>query len=343
MKYIKTFQSHRNIQPVNEEFIGGLIKGALGKLFNVFSAPFKDLAKDLKNAFKEDDPNSMKGIIMTNLNQAIDGAQKEINNLKADADILGIMDNMVKSLVDLGNGLDNDFDTAFGKGKSKPAEEIAKAIILGNKEADWVGIVGLLDPNSGVLKKNTNYKFSKSNFVTEVNKGKDLKEKKVRAGKFLDDFQKDIKNQLDKGLTEEEIKKLYDEAKKKGGGVDYKEGDEVIYMLKEPQGEYDPKKKPEDQAGVVAVGKIDKIDGDNISITSSKGVKTEKKMADIKGKVGAEVPEADKKALTDKLKEVSQKDPDSIKKITNYVDFVSKGDKDKIAEVEKIIGGESTI
>ena len=67
---------------INEEFIGGLIKGALGKLFGLFNDAFKDLGSDFKSMFKEDDPSSIKDIIMKNVDQAIDGSQKEINNLK---------------------------------------------------------------------------------------------------------------------------------------------------------------------------------------------------------------------------------------------------------------------
>jgi hypothetical protein len=35
-------------KPINEEFIGGLIKGSLSKLFSVFTQPFKDLSSDFK-------------------------------------------------------------------------------------------------------------------------------------------------------------------------------------------------------------------------------------------------------------------------------------------------------
>jgi hypothetical protein len=82
MRHIRNYNSYKEYKKVNEEFIGKLIKGALGNLFQAFSAPFKDLVDDIKNSFKEDDPNSIKGIVMTNLNQAIDGAQKSIRNLK---------------------------------------------------------------------------------------------------------------------------------------------------------------------------------------------------------------------------------------------------------------------
>jgi hypothetical protein len=100
---------------INEEFIGSMIQGALGKLFGLFKNAFKDLSNDFKTGFKEDDPSTIKDIVMKNVDQAIDGAQKEINNLKTDGDILGIMDNMVSSLVELSNGLAADVKGALGE------------------------------------------------------------------------------------------------------------------------------------------------------------------------------------------------------------------------------------
>ena len=146
-----------NHQKLNEEFIGALVKGALGKLFTLFNNAFKDLANDFKTGFQEDDPTTIKDIIIKNFDQAVDGAQKEINTLKSDGDILGIMDNMVTNLTQLGNGLAKDVEGALGKEKVKPVESIAKAIILGRKEADFVGIVGVLDPAAGILKKDVNF------------------------------------------------------------------------------------------------------------------------------------------------------------------------------------------
>ena len=49
--------------------------------------------------------------------------------------------------------------------------------------------------------------------------------------------------------------------------VEYKEGDEVIHLLKGKTKEnYDPKKKPEDQKDVVGVHKISKIEGDKYTL-----------------------------------------------------------------------------
>ena len=46
-------------------------------------------------------------------------------------------------------------------------------------------------------------------------------------------MQKDIVNQLNKEFSEEEVKKIYNDARKKAGqGPEYKVDDQVIYLLK---------------------------------------------------------------------------------------------------------------
>ena len=53
----------------------------------------------------------------------------------------------------------------------------------------------------------------------------------------------------------------------------------------------------------------------------------------------AGAPDKDKEELTTKLKELSTKKPADIKKVGGYVDFLNKGEEDKIKQVEDIIGG----
>ena len=329
---------------INEEFIGGLIKGALGKLFGLFNDAFKDLGSDFKSMFKEDDPSSIKDIIMKNVDQAIDGSQKEINNLKSDGDILGIMDNMVVKLTELANGMAKDVEGALGKEKAKPVESLAKAIILGSKEADFVGIVGILDPAAGILKKDLNFKYSKKNYVAEVNKGKDLAAKKALATKFFDSLQKEMKRQLEEGLTDDEVKTMYDKLSGGSTGGDYKEGDSVIYLLKGKRKEdYDEKKKPEDQKDVVGVKKIEKIDGDKITFLDKDGKPTIiKTKLEIIGK-SEDVPAGENaKKVADSLGKIKA-DEEKMGKVATFADFIQNdANKDKLAEIEKILTGGET-
>jgi hypothetical protein len=326
---------------VNEEFIGGLIKGALGKLFGLFNDAFKDLGSDFKSMFKEDDPSSIKDVIMKNVDQAVDASQKEINNLKSDGDILGIMDNMVIKLTELANGMAKDVEGALGKEKAKPVESLAKAILLGSKEADFVGIIGALDPVAGLTKKDINFKYSKKNYVAEVNKGKDIAAKKALATKFFDGFQKEIKNELEKNLTDEEIKTMYGKLAGGAQGGDYKEGDSVIYLLKGKTKEnYDEKKKPEEQKDVVGVKKIEKIDGDKITFLDKDGKPTIiKTKLEIIGKSEAVPAGENAKKVADSLGKIKA-DEEKMGKVATFADFIQDdANKDKLAEIEKIISG----
>lgn len=326
---------------INEEFIGSLIKGALGKLFSLFNDAFKDLGSDFKSMFKEDDPSSIKDVIMKNVDQAVDASQKEINNLKSDGDILGIMDNMVIKLTELANGMAKDVEGALGKEKAKPVESLAKVILLGSKEADFVGIVGALDPAAGILKKDINFRYSKKNYVAEVNKGKDIVAKKALATKFFDGFQKEIKNELEKNLTDEEIKTMYGKLTGGAQGGDYKEGDSVIYLLKGKTKEnYDEKKKPEEQKDVVGVKKIEKIDGDKITFLDKDGKPTIiKTKLEIISK-SEDIPAGENsKKVADSLGKIKA-DEEKMGKVATYAEFIQNdANKDKIAEIEKILTG----
>ena len=293
MKHVRTFESFRNnkgLEPVNEEFVLGLLKGALSKVMAAFGNTFKDMVNDFKNAFKADDPNSIKGIIMTNFNQAVDGAQKNLNDKLVDeAGVGDMMNKMIDSLVGLATGIDKDIDTAVGKDKSAGAKAVAKAIILGSKEAAWAGIVGLLDPTKGKSGMKTTYKYSKMNYDLSLAKLPDLKAKKAAASKFLDNMQKDIQAQLDKEFSEEEIQKLYDDSMdkaKQGGGDDeeilkaygVKTFDELVKkQVSYKRDDFDDNKKPEEQADMIATGELRKVDGDNLTIYNDKIKKEIKK------------------------------------------------------------------
>lgn len=354
---IKNFERFKQEETINEEFIGSIVKGALGKLVDLFSAPFKDLSNDFKNLFKEEDPNSIKSVLLTNIDQAIDSAQKEITNIKEESAVLGIMDNMVGTLVQLANNIGKDVETALGKEKSAPVTELAKALLLGNKEADWVGVVGLLAPEKALLKKDINYKWSNKNFVDTVNKAKGLKEKQQAASKFLDNFQSDIKREIDKDLTEDEIKKLFDELKKKSGvkttGMDYEklkvlfdEKKPVIYLLKGKTIEdwnklSDEQKKEIDKAPantVAAKNVIDSLDdknlGDSVKFKTSDGKTATKSYSQI---IGAVEEAGNAKKAAEVLGDIKN-DEDKMGKIVKFAEFIKKPEnKDKVVEIEKIL------
>ena len=353
MKHVRTFESFRNnkaVEPVNEEFVLGLLKGALSKVMAAFGNTFKDMVNDFKNAFKADDPNSIKGIIMTNFNQAVDGAQKNLNDKAVDeAGVTDMMNKMIDSLVGLATGIDKDIDTAVGKDKSAGAKAVAKAIILGSKEAAWAGIVGLLDPTKGKSGMKTTYKYSKMNYDLSLAKLPDLKAKKAAASKFLDNMQKDIQSQLDKEFSEEEIQKLYKDSMdkaKQGGGDDeeilkaygVKTFDELVKkQVSYKRDDFDDNKKPEEQADMIATGELRKVDGDNLTIFNDKIKKEIKKE---KGDILAPAKAAGQEDLVKTLGDLKTKNADAIPKLNDIAKLYADptANKAKIDAIEKELG-----
>jgi hypothetical protein len=182
---------------------------------------------------------------------------------------------------------------------------------------------------------------------------KDGKKKKDAIVIFCE---KTLFPQLDKfadAITEEEVNKSLEakkipvpEASPEGG---YKVGDNVVYKREKfDQAKWDAltdddKKKPNEgkmkelQAEAIGIKKISKIEGDKISFEGAEFTKT---MGDILMKVEAKAEGQDD--LVNTLKDVKTKNPEAIKKLDNIAKMYQEPDKnkDKIAEIDKLIGGE---
>jgi len=91
------------------------------------------------------------------------------------------------------------------------------------------------------------------------------------------------------------------------------------------------------QVNEIGIKKISKIEGDKISFEGAEFTKT---MGDILMKVEAKAEGQDD--LVNTLKDVKTKNPEAIKKIDNIAKMYQEPDKnkDKIAEIDKLIGGE---
>jgi hypothetical protein len=369
---IEKFGQFKENELIKEEFIIKAIKGALSKFANLFAAPFKDLPKDFKDMFKEDEPNSLVNVIMTNFNQAIDGAQKELNNIQDESAVMGIMDNFCTNLIDLANNIGKDVETALGKGKSKAIVELSKAIILGNKQIDFVGIVGLIDPLKGLTKKDVKYKFSKQFYITELNKGKDLKSKKALAMKFLDNFQIDLKKRIAVDVTPEEMEELYKTLKQKTGVkeegkivLDWGDVELEIVAVEGQKGLY---KVLKSGSKVLVVEEGKEITA-KISGTAKKGQRI--KLTEltkggsplsIKGKPEYETGPLERIVVNDKevpehsfsegdageeVKKAQEtlgkikNDPDKLSKVAKFAEFIQDDkNKDKVEELIKQMSGE---
>jgi hypothetical protein len=157
---------------------------------------------------------------------------------------------------------------------------------------------------------------------------------------------------FEKAITMEELDKNLEVLKiTLGGGAeggDYKVGDNVVYKREKfDQAKWDAltdddKKKPNEgkmkelQAEAIGIKKISKIEGDKVSFEGADFTKT---MADILMKT-EEVKAEGQEDLVKKLSDLKTKKPDDIKKVGTFVDFISdEANKDKVAEIDKIIGG----
>jgi hypothetical protein len=128
---------------------------------------------------------------------------------------------------------------------------------------------------------------------------------------------------------------------------EYKVGDSVIHLKQDKKKEEwdalsdEEKKDPTGEKAKVIVGvhKIEKIDGDNYTFKDNAGVDFTKTKDEILGKSeGGEKAEG-QEDLEKKLGELKTKKPDDIKKVSNYVDFMSdEKNAAEVAEIEKIIG-----
>ena len=128
---------------------------------------------------------------------------------------------------------------------------------------------------------------------------------------------------------------------------EYKVGDSVIHLKKDKKKEEwdalsdEEKKDPNGEKAkeIVGVHTIEKIEGDNFIFKDNEGAEFTKTKADILGKTEAPKVEG-QEDLTKKLGEMKTKNPDNIKKVSSYVDFIGKEEnKAKVEEIDKIIGG----
>lgn len=322
---------------VNEEFIGAALKGALGKVFNLFAQPFKDLVNDIKKTYKEGDPNSVKNLLITKLNQAIDACQKGLNDKAVDLPaVQGMMSQFVAKLGELANGMTSDFEKALGKDKSNAPASIAKALLTGDKEAGWLGIIGMLNQ--------IDYKYSKINYdksLTDASKGKTGKDAlaaaKGAATKFFDGFQKDFVGRIQKDFTDDEIKKLYDQVSKtnaKGGNTEFKEGDTVRYKTNE----YDEGQPEDGQKQNIATGQVKKIEGTKVTIFNPKinqdVIKTKDK---VLGKEAA-VEEGPNAKQAHEILGKLKGDDKKMGQVVKFAQFISNdANQAKVPDIEKII------
>jgi hypothetical protein len=143
-----------------------------------------------------------------------------------------------------------------------------------------------------------------------------------------------------KAVREEDIKKTLEKE-----GIELPADFEVKDVVKYKTKKYDPNKDEDDQPeGGIAQGEVRKIDGNNVTIFNSKlNAEIKKTKEEIIGK--AEVTEEQKgenaKKAADQLGKIKG-DEDKMGQVAKFAEFIQNdANKDKIAEIEKILGGEA--
>jgi len=369
MKYVKSFESHKNskkLEPVNEELLGGVINF----FKNLWNKAMTELDKLGENPKQEDvaawiGKNALNPSDDTFLfKQIMDDFKKkpEAN----DQDALTLVDSILNPETgSLGKqGLQPMMDALNKKYLPKKGETMHwlpadiqyvlktirdKAIV----QYKFAGgpAEGKVDPKKiNVDLKDTVHLPDVKKLLTAATDGKKKKDAIVNW------VEKTLVPQLltfEKAITMEELDKNLETLKiTLGGGAgeggDYKVGDTVVYKREKfVQEEWDKltddeKKKPNEgkmkelQADQIGIKKISKIEGDKISF---EGADFTKEKGDILMKA-EEVKAEGQEDLVKKLGELKTKKPEDIKKVGSFVDFISdEANKDKVAEIDKIIGG----
>jgi len=368
MKYVKSFESHRNsknLEPVNEELLGGVINF----FKNLWNKAMTELDKLGENPKQEDvaawiGKNALNPADDTFLfKQLMDDFKKkpEAN----DQDALTLVDSILNPETgSLGKqGLQPMMDALNKKYPPKKGETmhwlpadiqyVLKTIrdksIVQYKFAGGPA-EGKVDPKKiNVDLKDTVHLPDVKKLLTAATDGKKKKDAIVNW------VEKTLVPQLltfEKAITMEELDKNLEALKiTLGGGAgeggDYKVGDTVVYKREKfVQEEWDKitddeKKKPNEgkmkelQTDQIGIKKISKIEGDKISF---EGADFTKEKGDILMKA-EEVKAEGQEDLVKKLGELKTKKPDDIKKVGSFVDFISdEANKDKVAEIDKIMG-----
>ena len=370
MKYVKSFESHKNSkkqEPVNEELLGGVI--------NFFKNLWNKAVGELEKLGDKPKQEDITNWVSTNtLNPADDSYmfKQQMDDFKKkpeanDQDCLTLVDGILNPETGaLGKqGLQPMMDALNKKYPPKqgetmhwiPADTQYVFQVVRNKaivQYKFAGgpADGKVDPKKiNVDLKDVTHMPEFKKLLTAAVDGKKKKEvtitwvEKTLIPQLVKFEQAITGDELDKNLADKKI--TFTGTGEGEVAVDYKVGDTVVYKREKfVQEEWDKitddeKKKTNEgkmkelQAEQIGIKKISKIEGDKISFEGADFTKT---MGDLLMK--SEVEAEGQEDLTKKLGELKTKKPEDIKKVGTYVDFISdEANKDKVAEIDKIIGG----
>lgn len=364
MKYVRSFESYRNskkLEPINEELFGGILN-FFKNLWNKASEEIKKSLGENPSIDKLEDWIDKNPLNPTDDSYLFKGLLDEFRKKPEanDEDCLNLVSNILDPETgSLGKqGLQPLYDSllkTFGKNLAPLNiiqflfENIRNRAIKDYKYAGGPD-AGKVDPKK--INKDVKDTTHLPDFKKILIAATDPKKKKEAA---LNWVEKTLVPRLDKYLSEVKDEDLEKYLQSKNievptDAADFKVGDTVVYKREKfNQEEWDKltdddKKKPEEgkmkelQADQIGIKKISKIEGDKVSFEGADFTKT---ISDLLMK--SEVVKAEgQEDLVKTLGEVKSKNPDAIKKLGDIADLYKdpEANKDKIAEIEKQLGGE---
>lgn len=377
-KFKESRKISENLNPVNEEILGTLF-GGLKELFGkVWDQAVAGMKKELgKNPEPEKikgyldqnilDPNKPTFVFKSVVGKDSPFFKAPTANDQSCLELIGKMLDPVSGGLGSGpeGGLQQLYDDLLKNfGKETPTLDIVKyylETIRNRAIKDYkyakgpdlkVGKPAVINP------KDINFTLADLTHLPDLKKIlTTAKDEKAKRQVTLDWVNKTFLVRLDKYLSEiknedvdkyiQSVGKEVPEAGPEGG---YKAGDTVIYKRgKFNDDEWgkitdEEKKKPEEgkmkdlqDKEMIGIKKVKEIKGEDVSFEDADFTK---KTSDLLGKVEAKAEGQDD--LVNTLKDVKTKNPEAIKKLDNIAKIYQEPDKnkDKIAEIDKLIGGE---
>ena len=377
-KFKESRKISENLNPVNEEFLGKLfggLKELFGKVWDQAVAGMKKALGDnpepdkIKTYLDENilDPNKPTFIFKAVVGKDSPFFKAPTANDQSCLELIGKMIDPVSGGLGSGpeGGLQQLYDDLLKNfGKETPTLDIVKyylETIRNRAIKDYkyakgpdlvVGKPPVINP------KDINFTLTDLTHLPDLKKIlTTAKDEKAKRQVTLDYVNKTLVVRLDKYLSEikkEDVDKYIlsvgkevPEAGPEGG---YKAGETVIYKRgKFNDDEWgkitdEEKKKPEEgkmkdlqDKEMIGIKKVKEIKGEDVSFEDADFTK---KTSDLLGKVEAKAEGQDD--LVNTLKDVKTKNPEAIKKLDNIAKMYQEPDKnkDKIAEIDKLIGGE---
>lgn len=330
---------YSEIEPVNEEI--------LGKIVNFFKNMWNKAIEELEKL--GNDPNDVKDYILKNTLNTKDDTNVFSKLLTDFGKLPGANDQACLDLVS--NMLDQESGSLGKQGigvmfsdkklqgeDMKAKRRMMEFVINSARDKTIADIKFQVDP-----KKRNPDNLDDVNHLPDLKKAlkaaTDESKKKEATLNFVNT--KLIPGLINnvKAVREEDIKKTLEKE-----GIELPADFEVKDIVKYKTKKYDPNKDEDDQPeGGVAQGEVRKIDGENITIFNSKlNAEIKKTKTDIIGKAesGEEQKGENAKKAAEQLGKIKG-DEDKMGQVAKFAEFIQNdANKDKIAEIQKILGGE---